>query len=47
MKLAFAAAKADWDTLDVDYQEMKADRTKYPFGQCPRYVVVLLKNRES
>jgi hypothetical protein len=37
MKLAFAAAKADWDTLDVDYQEMKSDRTKYPFGQCPRY----------
>ena len=36
IKLALAAKGIEFDVLTVDYPEMKADRSKYPFAQCPR-----------
>ncbi|GFR46113.1 hypothetical protein Agub_g7601 [Astrephomene gubernaculifera] len=38
LRLAIVAGGDDFDTVDVNYQEMKSDREKYPFGQCPRLV---------
>lgn len=36
LRLAIVAGGDDFDTVDVNYTEQKADREKYPFGQCPR-----------
>ncbi|KAF6266727.1 glutathione S-transferase [Scenedesmus sp. NREL 46B-D3] len=37
-KLMCAAKNIEYEIKDVDYGEMKSDRVKYPFGQCPRLV---------
>eukprot|EP00882_Tetradesmus_deserticola_P007431 GHRQ01007829.1.p1 GENE.GHRQ01007829.1~~GHRQ01007829.1.p1 ORF type:complete len:195 (+),score=76.13 GHRQ01007829.1:624-1208(+) len=37
-KLMCAAQDIKYDVQDVDFAEMKSDRVKYPFGQCPRLV---------
>ncbi|KXZ45605.1 hypothetical protein GPECTOR_53g98 [Gonium pectorale] len=38
LKLAIVAGGGDFDTVDVNYQEQKTNRSLYPFGQCPRLV---------
>eukprot|EP00198_Chlamydomonas_reinhardtii_P011790 XP_001701127.1 flagellar associated protein [Chlamydomonas reinhardtii] len=38
LRLAIVAGGDDFDVVDVNYQEQKSDREKYPFGQCPRLV---------
>ena len=36
LRLAIVAGGDDFDVVDVNYQEQKSDREKYPFGQVSR-----------
>jgi hypothetical protein len=41
-KLLCAATNTEFTFQEVDFNTMKADRTQYPFAQCPRQVLLLL-----
>lgn len=40
MRLAFSLKGVDFTMVPVDYAAMKSDSAAYPFGQCPRWVLL-------